>query len=187
MPKVVVSYIRVSTQRQGRSGLGLEAQREAIARFCEAQGYNLGAEHVEVESGKGADALERRPQLAAAIKEARKLKGPVIVAKLDRLSRDVNFISGLMTHKVPFITVELGADTDPFLLHLFAALAERERRVIGERTKLALQAAKARGVKLGGRNQRSVANQTEALRRAEELRPIMTEQRSCRRARPRPS
>jgi DNA invertase Pin-like site-specific DNA recombinase len=137
--------------RQGRSGLGLEAQREAIGRFCEAQGYTLGAEHVEVESGKGADALERRPQLAAAIKAARKLKGPVIVAKLDRLSRDVNFISGLMTHKVPFITVELGADTDPFLLHLFAALAERERRVIGERTRLALQAAKARGVKLGGR------------------------------------
>jgi DNA invertase Pin-like site-specific DNA recombinase len=175
MPKTVVSYIRVSTVRQGRSGLGLEAQRQAIARFCEAQGYALGAEHVEVESGKGADALERRPQLAAAIKAARKLKGPVIVAKLDRLSRDVNFISGLMTHKVPFITVELGADTDPFLLHLFAALAERERRVIGERTRLALQAAKARGVKLGGRNQQSVANQTEALRRAEELRPIMTE------------
>jgi DNA invertase Pin-like site-specific DNA recombinase len=70
--KTVVSYIRVSTVRQGRSGLGLEAQREAIARFCEAQGYPLGAEHVEVESGKGADALERRPQLAAAIKAARK-------------------------------------------------------------------------------------------------------------------
>jgi DNA invertase Pin-like site-specific DNA recombinase len=175
VPKTVVSYIRVSTVRQVRSGLGLEAQREAIAQFCEAEGYALGAEHIEVESGKGADALERRPQLAAAIKAARKLKGPVIVAKLDRLSLDVNFISGLMTHKVPFITVELGADTDPFLLHLLAALAERERRIIGERTRLALQAAKARGVKLGGRNQQSVANQAEALRRAEELRPIMTE------------
>jgi DNA invertase Pin-like site-specific DNA recombinase len=164
----------VSTQLQGRSGLGLEAQREAIARFCEAQGYALGAEHVEIESGKGADAPERRPQLAAVIKVARKLKGPVIVAKLDRLSRDVNFISGLMTHKVPFITVELGADTDPFFLHLFAALAERER-IIGERTRLALQAAKARGVKLGGKNQQSVANQAEALRHAEELRTIMSE------------
>jgi hypothetical protein len=75
--------------------------------------------------GKGADALDRRPKLVAARK-----KGPVIVAKLDRLSRDVNFISGLMVHKVPFVTVELGADTDPFLLHLFAALAERDRRII---------------------------------------------------------
>ncbi len=100
------------------------------------------------------DALERRPQLAGAIKAARKLKG------------DVNFVSGLMTHKVPFITIELGADTDPFLLHLFAALAERERRMIGERTTLALQAAKARGVKLGGSNFQSELNRDEAQQRA---------------------
>jgi DNA invertase Pin-like site-specific DNA recombinase len=80
-----------------------------------------------------------------------------------------------MTHKVPFITVELGADTDPFLLHLFAALAERERRIIGERTRLALQAAKARGVKLGGTNAQSIANRDEAQRRAEQLRPILAE------------
>ena len=137
MQKQVVSYIRVSTQKQGRSGLGLEAQREAIARFCAAEHFTIAAEHVEVESGKGADALERRPKLDAAIKAAKKLKGPVVVAKLDRLSRDVSFVSSLMVHKVPFITVELGADTDPFLLHLFAALAERERRIIGERTRLA--------------------------------------------------
>lgn len=172
MAKSVVSYIRVSTFGQGRSGLGLEAQRVAIARFAKDQNYTLAAEYVEVESGKVADALERRPKLAAAIKYARKLKGPVVVAKLDRLSRDVNFISGLMTHKVPFVTVELGADTDPFLLHLFAALAERERRIIGERTRVALQAAKARGVKLGGTNAQSLANRDEALQRAEELRPI---------------
>jgi DNA invertase Pin-like site-specific DNA recombinase len=178
MPKAekqVTSYIRVSTARQGRSGLGLEAQREVIARFCTTQGYTLAAEFVEVESGKGSDALERRPKLAAAIKAAKKFKGPVVVAKLDRLSRDVNFISGLMTHKVPFITVELGADTDPFLLHLFAALAERERRVIGERTRVALAAAKARGVKLGGTNQQSLANQAAAQVRAEQLRPVMAE------------
>jgi DNA invertase Pin-like site-specific DNA recombinase len=87
----------------------------------------------------------------------------------------VNFISGLMTHKVPFVTVELGADTDPFLLHLFAALAERERRIIGERTRIALQAAKARGVKLGGTNAQSIANRDEAQQRAEQLRPILTE------------
>jgi DNA invertase Pin-like site-specific DNA recombinase len=175
MSKTVVSYIRVSTTGQGRSGLGLEAQREAIARFAKDQNYTIAEEYLEVESAKGADALERRPKLAAAIKHARKLKGPVIVAKLDRLSRDVNFISGLMTHKVPFITVELGADTDPFLLHLFAALAERERRIIGERTRIALQAAKARGVKLGGTNAQSIANRDEARQRAEELRPILTE------------
>jgi DNA invertase Pin-like site-specific DNA recombinase len=112
MGKTVVSYIRVSTARQGRSGLGLEAQREAIAQFCKRENFSIAAEHVEVESGKGADALDRRPKLAAAIKAARRAKGPVVVAKLDRLSRDVNFISGLMVHKVPFITVELGADTD---------------------------------------------------------------------------
>jgi DNA invertase Pin-like site-specific DNA recombinase len=175
MAKAVVSYIRVSTAGQGRSGLGLEAQREAIARFAKDQGYAISGEFVEVESGKGADALDRRPKLAAAIKAARKVKGPVIVAKLDRLSRDVNFISGLMTHKVPFVTVELGADTDPFLLHLFAALAERERRIIGERTRVALQAAKARGVKLGGTNAQSIANRDEALQRAEEMRPILGE------------
>ena len=175
MPKTVISYIRVSTVRQGRSGLGLEAQREAIARFCKAEGYMLSAEYVEVESGKGADALERRPELAAAIKAAKKAKGAVVVAKLDRLSRDVNFVSGLMVHRVPFVTVELGADTDPFLLHLFAALAERERRVIGERTRLALAAAKARGVKLGGTNKQSLANQAAARERAEKLRPILAE------------
>jgi DNA invertase Pin-like site-specific DNA recombinase len=175
MSKTVVSYIRVSTTGQGRSGLGLEAQREAIARFAKDQNYIVAAEYLEVESAKGADALERRPKLAAAIKHARRVKGPVVVAKLDRLSRDVNFISGLMTHKVPFVTVELGADTDPFLLHLFAALAERERRIIGERTRVALQAAKARGVKLGGTNVQSIANRDEARQRAQELRPILME------------
>jgi DNA invertase Pin-like site-specific DNA recombinase len=175
VPKTIVSYCRVSTRGQAHSGLGLEAQREAIAQFCKAQNYTISTEYIEVETGKGADALERRPQLAAAIKAARKIKGPIVVAKLDRLSRDVNFISGLMTHKVPFITVELGADTDPFLLHLFAALAERERRIIGERTRLALQAAKARGVKLGGTNAQSIANRDEAQRRAEQLRPILAE------------
>jgi DNA invertase Pin-like site-specific DNA recombinase len=175
MAKTAVTYIRVSTGRQGRSGLGIEAQREAIAQFCKRENFAIGGEYVDIESGKGADALERRPRLAAAIKAARKVKGPVIVAKLDRLSRDVNFVSALMVHKVPFITVELGADTDPFLLHLFAALAERERRIIGERTRLALTAAKARGVKLGGLNRQSVENREAALKRAEALRPLLAE------------
>jgi DNA invertase Pin-like site-specific DNA recombinase len=105
---------------------------------------------VEVETGKGADALNKRPQLAAALAEARKRKCPVSVAKLDRLSRDVHFISGLMAHRVPFLVVELGSDVDPFILHLFAALAEKERAMISTRTRAALAAAKARGAKLGG-------------------------------------
>lgn len=149
MSKAIVSYIRVSTARQGKSGLGLEAQRAAIARFAEAEGREIVAEFIEVESGKGSDALDRRPQLAAALAEARRRKCPVIVAKLDRLSRDVHFISGLMAHRVPFVVAELGADADPFMLHLYAALAEKERSLISQRTRDALKAAKARGVVLG--------------------------------------
>ena len=146
---LAVTYLRVSTERQGRSGLGLEAQRDLIANFAEREGMELAAEFVEVETGKGPDALERRPQLAAALAQARRLKCPVVVAKLDRLSRDVHFISGLMTHRTPFIVAELGADADPFMLHLYAALAEKERKVIAERTKAALAAKKAQGIKLG--------------------------------------
>jgi DNA invertase Pin-like site-specific DNA recombinase len=104
---------------------------------------------VRHETGKGADALDRRPQLAAALKQARRQKCAVAVAKLDRLSRDVHFISGLMAHKVPFIVAELGAGVDPFMLHIYAALAEKERALISERTKAALKAAKASGMRLG--------------------------------------
>jgi len=146
----VVTYIRVSTAQQGRSGLGIEAQRAALARFVETEGCEVVAEFVEVETGKGADALDRRPQLAAALAVARKAKGAaVLVAKLDRLSRDVAFISDLMARRVPFIVAELGADADPFMLHLYAALAEKERNLIANRTRDALAARKAQGVKLG--------------------------------------
>ena len=144
-----IAYYRVSTVRQGKSGLGIEAQKAAVQRFAEAEGIEIAGEHVEVETGKGADALDRRPELAAALAQARKAKCPVLVAKLDRLSRDVHFISGLMTHRVPFIVAELGADADPFMLHLYAALAEKERALISARTKAALAAKKAQGVKLG--------------------------------------
>jgi DNA invertase Pin-like site-specific DNA recombinase len=148
--RLIVSYLRVSTTRQGRSGLGVEAQRAAIARFAEAEGYEIVRELVEVETGKGADALDRRPQLSAALADARKLKCAVVVAKLDRLSRDVHFISGLMSQRVAFLVAELGPDVDPFILHLYAALSEKERAMISVRTKHALAAAKARGVALGG-------------------------------------
>jgi DNA invertase Pin-like site-specific DNA recombinase len=148
--KPLIGYVRVSTATQGKSGLGIEAQQEALVRFAQAEGFELVRVFVEVETGKGSDALERRPQLAAALAEARRKRCSIGVAKLDRLSRDVHFISGLMAHRVPFLVVELGAEVDPFILHLFAALAEKERTMIGARTKAALAAAKARGVKLGG-------------------------------------
>ena len=145
-----IAYMRVSTEGQGRSGLGLEGQREAINRFCEGEGIRVAAAYVEVETGKGADALERRPQLRAALAHAKRLGCSVVVAKLDRLSRDVAFISGLMAQRVPFVVCELGPNVDPFLLHIYAALAEKERSLISTRTKAALATAKARGVKLGG-------------------------------------
>jgi DNA invertase Pin-like site-specific DNA recombinase len=148
--KPLIGYVRVSTATQGRSGLGIQAQQEALARFAQAEGFELLRVFVEVETGKGSDALDRRPQLAAALADARRKRCSVAVAKLDRLSRDVHFISGLMAHRVPFLVAELGSDVDPFILHLFAALAEKERMMIGARTKAALAAAKARGVKLGG-------------------------------------
>lgn len=147
--KAAVVYRRVSTSEQGRSGLGLEGQSEAVRRFCEAEGFEIVADFEEVASGKLP--VEGRPGLAAALERARKLRCPVVVSKLDRLSRDVAFISGLMARGVPFIVAELGADTDPFVLHLFAALAEKERALISARTRAALQAKKAAGALLGNR------------------------------------
>lgn len=149
--KPMVAYYRVSTADQGRSGLGIEAQRDAVHRFAEAEGFHVAVEFLEVESGKGHDALDRRPQLAAALSAARAYgkSCPVAVAKLDRLSRDVHFISGLMVQKVPFLVAELGADADSFVIHLYAAMVEKERNRISANTKAALAAAKARGVRLG--------------------------------------
>jgi DNA invertase Pin-like site-specific DNA recombinase len=144
-----IGYLRVSTKEQGRSGLGLEAQRAAIESFASREGILVDAWYTEVETGKGSDALERRPQLAHALETARQRKLPVLVSKLDRLSRDVHFISGLMANRVEFIVTELGRQADPFVLHLFAALAEKERQLISSRTKQGLQAAKAKGRVLG--------------------------------------
>jgi DNA invertase Pin-like site-specific DNA recombinase len=178
--KPAVEYIRVSSQKQGRSGLGLDAQREAINKFCEIERFNIVASFIEVETAKG-NTLDRRPKLKAALKAARKIRdadyryAPIIVAKLDRLSRDVHFISGLMAERVPFICADLGRDTDPFLLHIYAAFAEKERRLISLRTKEALARAKAKGAKLGGERAQSLLTKQEALRRAEELRPIFRE------------
>src|SRR3954465_10834365 len=186
MTKQAIAYIRVSTQKQGRSGLGIEAQRGNIARFAEAEGYVIVDQIVEVETGKGADALDRRPHLAAALAAARRARCPVIVAKLDRLSRDVAFISGLMAQRVPFIVAELGADADPFMLHLYAALAEKERRLIAERTRTALAAKKAGGAALGNPRNLGEAGTlgrrtqaSEAERFAANVLPIVAEIRAC--------
>ena len=177
-----IAYYRVSTDRQRRSGLGLEAQRTAVQRFAHAEGFAVLGEHVEAESGKGADALERRPQLAVALAAARTAKCPIIVAKLDRLSRDVAFVSGLMVQRVPFIVAELGVDADPFMLHLYAALAEKERRLISQRTRAALASKKAAGAKLGNLANIHAAGAmgrevqvAEADRFAQAMRPLIAE------------
>jgi DNA invertase Pin-like site-specific DNA recombinase len=149
MGRNLIGYVRVSTSKQGRSGLGIEAQREALQRFATAEGFELGRVYVEIETGKGFDALDRRPQLKAALLDARRQRCPVAVAKLDRLSRDVHFISGLMAHRVPFLVADLGRDVDPFILHLYAALAQKERALISRRTAEALAMAKAKGTVLG--------------------------------------
>jgi DNA invertase Pin-like site-specific DNA recombinase len=174
--KKLVAYHRVSTQKQGRSGLGLEAQRAAIAAFAKTEGLEIIGEFTEVETGKGADALDRRPQLAKALKVARKAGASICVAKLDRLSRNVAFISGLMAQKVPFVVAELGMQAPSFMLHIFAALAEEERRLISERTRAGLQAARRRGVRLGSRTI-GRDNKRAAMERAKALRPVLIELR----------
>lgn len=141
---VAVAYYRVSTERQGRSGLGLEAQQAAVEAFCAQHGLALDQAFTEVESGKRSD----RPQLAKAFAKARRVRGVVLIAKLDRLARDVHFISGLIKQGTPFICVD-AANDDTFVLHIKASMAEEEAQKISARTKAALAAAKARGVKLG--------------------------------------
>ena len=163
----VVAYYRVSTERQGRSGLGLDAQATRCAQFAAQNGMQVAEVFTEVETGKGADALDRRPQLAAALAAARRHRGPVLVAKLDRLSRDVHFIAGLMAQRVAFLVAELGADVDPFMLHVYAALAEKERRMISERTRAALAVRKGQGARLGNRTNLAQAGAAGAARTAE--------------------
>ena len=178
--KKLVAYLRVSTQAQGHSGLGLEAQRAMIERFATSEGAEIVAELVEVETGKGSDALDRRPKLAAALDQARQIGGAVVVAKLDRLSRNVHFISGLMAHRVPFVVAELGSNTDPFMLHIYAALSEKERNLISERTKAALAVKIAQGAKLGNRTNLAEAQalggatiRREAAKRDANLLPVI--------------
>ena len=144
-----IIYTRVSTAEQGKSGLGLESQLNSVTEFCHAENIEVIAHYQEIETGKGQDALEVRPQLAKALAHAKKESAYLVVAKLDRLGRNVAFISGLMESKVPFIVSQLGKDADSFMLHLYAALSEKERELISTRTKAALKVLKDKGVVLG--------------------------------------
>lgn len=143
-----VSYLRVSTERQGKSGLGLEAQREAVTRYLASIGATLVEEFEEVETGKGSDALDKRPKLKAAIALAKKRKAILVIAKLDRLARNVHFISGLMEQKVEFRCCDFPS-ADRTMLHIYATMAEAEGHRISERIKAALAAKKARGLPVG--------------------------------------
>jgi DNA invertase Pin-like site-specific DNA recombinase len=139
-----VVYLRVSTERQGRSGLGLDAQREAVARFVAGSGGQVIAEYVEVESGKN----NARPKLNEALAACRVMRATLLVAKLDRLSRNLAFLANLMESKADFLCCD-NPHATPFTLHILAAVAEHERGMISARTKAALAAAKTRGVRLG--------------------------------------
>ena len=140
--KSAIGYLRVSTQEQGRSGLGLAAQRNEIEAFALREELAVSSWFQDVQTGAGADALRLRPGLAAALKQARTARCPLIVSRLDRLSRNVHFIAGLMEHKVHFIVAALGRDCDNFTLHIYASVAEQERKMISERIKAALARSK---------------------------------------------
>src|SRR3984893_8906882 len=165
-----VAYYRVSTERQGRSGLGLDAQREAVVRHVTGHNGELIADFCE--SGKRSD----RPQLAAAIGAAKKAKATLIIAKLDRLARNVHFISGLMESGVDFVAAD-NPHANKLMVHLLAAFAEHERDQISQRTKDALAASKTRGTRLGrnGADRLAPAYRAEAVKRAQQLAPVLAE------------
>src|SRR5450759_813701 len=172
MQRNFVAYYRVSTDRQGRSGLGLEAQRDSVRHHLLRENGSLAVEFVEVESGKRND----RPQLALALAAAKKAKATLIIAKLDRLARNVYFISGLMESGVDFVAAD-NPHANRLMIHMLAAFAEHEREQISNRTKGALAAAKARGTRLGrhGAEVLAPAHHTAAVEQATQLAPVLDE------------
>jgi DNA invertase Pin-like site-specific DNA recombinase len=183
-----ISYLRVSTARQGASGLGLEAQREAVSCYLNGGKWELVKEIVEVESGKRND----RPAIAEALRLCRLHKATLVIAKLDRLARNVHFISSLMESGVDFIACDF-PEANRLTVHILAAVAEHEATMISARTKAALTAAKARGVVLGGQRGSSermagmaakgtrvsaTARQESAAKRRHDLLPLIMELRS---------
>src|SRR5689334_15226291 len=175
-----VAYYRVSTDRQGRSGLGIEAQKAAVAAFLNGGRWKLIAEFVEVESGKRSD----RPELAKALHLSRVHNAVLVIAKLDRLARDAHFLLGLEKAGIEFVAADMPS-ANRLTVGIMAMVAEEERRMISARTKAALAAAKARGVKLGGARPGGIkdaergralgrkARQEKAASRAADLRPII--------------
>jgi DNA invertase Pin-like site-specific DNA recombinase len=169
-----VAYYRVSTDKQGRSGLGLAAQESSVAEYVASAGGKIVASFVEVESGKRND----RPELAKALAACRKLKATLVIAKLDRLARNVAFIANLMEAKAEFVAVDM-PHANRLTIHILAAVAEHERELISARTKAALAAARARGVRLGAPDPRVGARlgvatiQARAAAHAENVAPIL--------------
>lgn len=163
-----VAYLRVSTQRQGQSGLGLEAQREAVRSYL--NGRELVGEFVEVETGKGSNALAKRPKLREALEQARKRKATLIVAKLDRLARNNYFVAGLLEAKVNFVACDM-PEANRTMLQMMSVFGEYEREMISRRTREALAAAKARGRALGTHGKvQAVINRAKARDDLEPLR-----------------
>ena len=178
--KRFVAYYRVSTNRQGQSGLGLEAQRAAVLDHLNGSSNDIIAEYTEVESGKSKD----RPELTHALEACKQEKATLVIAKLDRLARNVAFIANLMEAGVEFVAVDF-PQANRLTLHIMAAVAEHEREMISERTKAALAAAKKRGVKLGGPEVIKAAAASRKVRmkrakqRAENLYPIVASVREA--------
>jgi len=175
-----IAYYRVSTERQGKSGLGLDAQRTAVMGYLNGGGWRLLGEFTEVETGKGRNALARRPQLRAALEACRKQKATLLIAKLDRLARNVHFVSGLMESGVEFVAADMPM-ANRLTVHILAAVAEHEREMISQRTKAALAAATVRGVELGryGKTVLATRNRAAAVKRARDLLPILAELGAC--------
>ncbi|MGC3963421.1 MAG: recombinase family protein [Rhodocyclaceae bacterium] len=160
-----VAYYRVSTQKQGASGLGLEAQRAAVVAHLNGGSWELVAEFQEVETGKGGDALAKRPQLRAALEACRKSGATLIIAKLDRLARNVHFVSGLMESRVKFVACDM-PEANELTIHIMAAFAEHEAKRISQRTKDALAVVRARGVALGTAGRKNLRPNVEERQRA---------------------
>jgi DNA invertase Pin-like site-specific DNA recombinase len=166
-----ISYLRVSTDRQGKDGYGIDAQRQAVLDYLNGGSWELLGEFVEVESGKRSD----RPELAKAIAACKKHRARLVIGRLDRLSRDVAFIADLMK-RVDFVCCDR-PHAEPFELHIYAALAQEERRMISERTKAGLRAAKERGVVLGGPKIALINKMSHeaAVSRAKAIAPLLAE------------
>ncbi len=176
-----IGYLRVSTKEQGRSRLGLAAQRCDIEAFAAREGFSVNSWHQDIQTGAGIDALQLRPGLAAALQEARTERCPLMVSRLDRLSRNVHFISGLMEHKVHFIVAAFGRDCDHFTLHIYASIAEQERKMISERTKAGLARSKAKlGMHHPAKRSKAFGLQFRALSAATRHKAALERTEACR-------